>query len=689
MPVEGIYGKLRYKVCLKFLLLYGGEVQVGKSKVTIKEIADMAGVSIATVSHVINRTRYVSPVLVEKIEQIIRDTGYIDKLAEKERKLKVGKNSIVVGIFPNMISAIYRDMASSLQRLMSEQGYQFWILLTNDDPREEQQLMDGLLSNKRIAGILHVPLTDEKSNYKKIIESDIPVVYMERSILGTDIDCVTFEDRKAVFTGTSYLIESGHKNLLFLRDEVESTTREERTKGYLEAMELINRHSSDANIVDINLQWDENKCQQMIQRALRRTMPTAVISSGNRLTLQLLKTIRNIGAQCPEELSVIGFCDKTWAEVVEPPLTTLERDVNSLCVLASNMLFEKIRTGKVSSQERTAKVDLKVRKSTRMLDNGPSGEEAVSPDSIVLTPEEKRRLRNGKFRVAISFHYTGTAWAELHEAGIRAAMEQYGIEIISVMDAHFDSCLQNMQLEGIHIQRPDAVIAIPTNDKDTASKFQELSKVTKLIFISNVPENLEKNSYVTCVSVNEWENGTNAGRLLGEYYKGKKHVKVGMINHDATFYGTRIRDAAAEKILTDNYPNIEILSSKGFGKIENTYQVCKDMLEMHKDLQALYVSWDQPALQAIRALKDIGREDVAIFTTDLDWEIAQHMKNGMVKGLSTQRPYEQGVALALVTAKALVSEEAIPKYVGVRPYVVEPHQLNRAWKDIFHVPMKN
>lgn len=350
------------------------------------------------------------------------------------------------------------------------------------------------------------------------------------------------------------------------------------------------------------------------------------------------------------------------------------------------MLFEKINTGKVITEPRYADVELIVRKSVKMLENGPGGEEAVSPDSIVLTREEKKRLRKGYYRVAISFHYTGTAWAELHEKGIRDELERYGIDVISVMDAHFDSKLQNAQLEGIKLQQPDAVIAIPADDKETSDKFMELSKITKLVFLSNIPENLEKNHYVSCVSVNEWENGTNAGRMMGEYFKEKPSVKAGFLIHGASFYGTGVRDGAAVKVVQENYKNIEIMVVRGFGQIENTYRLCREIMSAYPEVEALYVSWDRPALLAIKALKEMGREDVAVFTTDLDYEIAMRMEEGIVRGLSTQRPYEQGQAVALVAAKSLVSE-GLPKYVGVQPYVVEGKELRHAWKDIFHEPM--
>ena len=144
---------------------------MGKKKVTIKEIADMAGVSIATVSHVINRTRYVSPDLVDKIETLIRETGYQKKIEEKERHLKVGRQSEIVAVIPNIESTIYRDMVVYLKRFVSIQGYQFYIAITDNNLKEEAQVLYGLIQNKKTAGIIHVPVSDVAADYKRLIGS--------------------------------------------------------------------------------------------------------------------------------------------------------------------------------------------------------------------------------------------------------------------------------------------------------------------------------------------------------------------------------------------------------------------------------------------------------------------------------------------------------------------------------------
>ena len=96
------------------------------------------------------------------------------------------------------------------------------------------------------------------------------------------------------------------------------------------------------------------------------------------------------------------------------------------------------------------------------------------------------------------------------------------------------------------------------------------------------------------------------------------------------------------------------------------------------------MTWDRPALEVIRALKDLGRTDVLIITTDLDYEIASYMAHGeFVRGISAQRPYELGEAAALATARALLGETNFI-YISVQPQNVTPLNLSRAWVEITH-----
>ena len=649
---------------------------------TIKEIAAKAGVSIATVSHVINHTRYVSPELVDKIEAIIEESGYSEKIKKKVQKIRSGRSSQIVAVLPNIKSALYCDLCNQLQAYATSQRYQFYTAVSNDNLEEEQSILKNLISSTKTIGIFFSPTSSNPSDYSFLYESGVPFICVERYIYDDTTPRILFDYHAAFQSATSYFFESGHENVLFLVEKADSLAKQEKIDGYEKALLCANRTLSSSCIAEISLYQSYDLISLNIQKSISRYLPTAIITGGNRLTMFLLKALRELGKDCPRDMSIIGFDDMLWCELTAPPLSCIHRDIRQMAELASQALFDRINHLPASPLARYADIHLVLRDSTRIIDNGPLGEQAVSPDSISLSTEEKALLKKSHYRVAVSFHYTGTAWAALHQKGIRDELEQYGIDIISTMDAHFDPALQNMQLESIKMQHPDAVIAIPSDDVETGPAFQELSRMTRLVFLSNVPQNFNRNDYVSCISVNERENGTNTGRMIGEYLKDKTHAKVGFIIHGAMFYGTTERDNYAEKILRESYSNIEITARKGFIQIENAYKVCLEMVTEHPDIQALYVSWDRPALLAIKALKTLNRTDIAVFTTDLDFEIAQEMNQGFVKGLSTQRPYDQGKAVALAVAKSLVSDN-VPKYIGVQPYVVHKKQLKRAWKDIF------
>lgn len=652
-------------------------------KVTIKDVAREAKVSIATVSHVINKTRYVSPDLLDKVNDAIQKTGYIVKTDISGSSLKVGKGSMVNFIVPNLGGTIYSQLIESLSKGLSDRGYLLSVHLSEDDINVERHILTSLLADKRTAGIILSPVSGDSGRYKKVFSSGIPVVCLERTFKNCMVTSVLSDNVNSIYMGTKHLIDSGHERIGIILEDRDLTTVSERLLGYKKALEEARLSLDEELIVMVDL-YNEKNSEDIIFNSYKKSKPTAYIAGGNRLTLTLLTALQNNGLDCPEDISVIGFGDDKWCQLNVPPLTTIKQNAKEMGEIAAQNIVSIIQENKDNKEEIRVSTKLSIRKSTQMIGRGPFGEKATPPEEIILTEEEKLRLRSSNFKVAISFHYCGTAWANLHERGIRDTLAKYGVAVISVTDAHFDPELQIAQLEGLSMQKPDAVIAIPSDDQLTSEKFKELSAKTKLIFMSNIPSGMNKDQYASCVSVNERENGHNAGILLGEYFKDRQNVKVGIIGHGAPFYGTHLRDKVAAVTLTENYPNVEIVANENFYKIDNAYALCKKMLIENPEIEGLYISWDVPALEAIRAIEELNRTDIAIVTFDLDTKITEYMaRNEMVIGLSTQRPYEQGVAVAMAAAKALLGKNGY-KYIGVPPYVVQRKNILRAWKDIMH-----
>lgn len=653
-------------------------------RVTIKELAEIAGVSIATVSHVINKTRYVSPELVEKVENAIRETGYFSKKLEIGKK-RVASKSIIALIIPNLLESMYLKLIKNISDLLIERGYLVSTYCTQDSEELEHNILMRACEDKNIKGIILIPCKTKEKQYNAIIERNIPLVFLEKNIIGKEEDCVTVDNEYAIYNAVKYLIKSGHEKIgLLLSGEKDLSIIKERINGYKRGLLESDLNFNEDNLLLFSV--DEEVSHKIISY-YQAKKPSAIIVCNNFLMLDLLKMMNQLNLKCPEDISIIGFGDEEWYELMNPPITSVSQDIKLMSRYAVERIINKIEKQKIIDGKKYIMTNLCVRKSTQMIGRGPFGERAFSVEDITFSKEEKQKIREGNYKVAISFHYGGTAWQMLHEKGIRETLDKFGITVLSVTDAHFDPELQVTQLEGIGMQQPDAIIAIPSDDTITAPIFKKLSLKTKLIFMSNVPKGLDIEDYVTCVSVNERENGSIAATMMGKYFMEKEEVKVGFITHGASFYGTYLRDMVATQIVCENYSNIQIAEVASFVNIEDCYKICKNMIKKHPDIQGLYVCWDQPALQVIKALEEMKRHDIAIFTYDLDEEIAKYLIQGKyVKGMGTQRPYEQGVAVALATAKALIGKGKF-KYVGVSPYEVQKDNFLRAWKEIMHEPV--
>lgn len=652
---------------------------------TINQIAKEAGVSIATVSHVINKSRYVSPELVERVEEVIKRTGYDKKIKNKGSKLRVGKKSEIAIVIPDLRGTLYSKLISAISSYLSEKGYHPVVYFHNDNTAQEKDIITNILYNNRVAGLIIVPVS-EAEQFDKLIQRRIPFIFLDRVVEIKGVSSVLSDSENGIYKGCNYLLRSGHEEIALIIENGQCSSATGKLKGYRDALDSHKIPFKKELLIEV----DQNSCEdfeEKIKNVWIDYKPTAFLASGNRITLKLLKVLDKLGVEYPTDVSIIGFGDEEWSEIANPSLTMFKQDTKEMAIQGVNLLVRKIDNYLDESSEIKVPMDLSIQQSTQVIGKGPFGEKTVSPEELTISKEDEINLISGNFKVAISFHFGGTAWARLHEKGIRNTLDKYGISIVSVTDAHFDPLLQVAQLEGLRLQQPDAIIAIPVDDEITAKKFHSISKEIKLIFMSNVPEGMTKDQYSSCVSVNERENGQNTALLLGNYFKNEQDVKIGFISHGAQFYGTHLRDAVANEVIRINFPNIEIVNEKHFYQIESTYEVCKEMMLANPEIQGLYISWDRPALEAIQALKELNREDVAIFTFDLDDEIATYLaKEEMVKGISSQRPYQQGVAVGLATAKALLGKDYY-KYIGVQPYVVESKNLLKAWKDIMYEPV--
>lgn len=652
-------------------------------RTTIKDIARLAEVSTATVSHVINKTRFVRPELVEKVLRAIEATDYRQRLEQRKIKLAKQQNRILAIVFPNLVGSVFAYLSEYLIAQFSAMGFLPIVLLSNESVREEKRILTALIGNKNVAGIVLAPICERAGAYDFIKEMDFPFLSIEPSTYESREACIQYGGEEAVYIATNLLAGLEHTEIALFLGAKDKRISSRYLFGYEKALADNGIARSAKRVLHFDPRRKEN-LQRVIYDFYQDQSPTAIVIAETELGQKVVHALNKLGIEYPHDVSVIACGDDIWCELSNPPVTAIDFNIKELGRRACEQMQAMLADSRMEKSLIQIPSSLSMRKSTQMIGKGPFGEKAYSAEDIEISAEEIRRLNEGHYSVAISFHYMGTAWARLHELGIRSTLEKFGISVLSVADAHFDARLQVTQLQGLIMQSPDAIIAIPTDDRLTSEEFKKIARQTRLLFLSHVPEGLDKNDYCSCVSVNERENGTNLAHMIGKYYEGREHVRFAILKHGATFYGTYLRDLVAEQVIRENYPNIDIVASEAFHEIENAAAVSRRIFDAHPQLDGMYVSWDRPALGAIAVLEERGIEAFDLFTCDLDLEIAQYFaRDRYIRALSTQQPFKQGEVMALATAKALLGNLHC-KYITVPPIGVGKQELLTAWKRCFH-----
>lgn len=318
---------------------------------------------------------------------------------------------------------------------------------------------------------------------------------------------------------------------------------------------------------------------------------------------------------------------------------------------------------------------------------GPNGEKPQPASSVSLSEAEMAKIRGMNATAALVFHYSGNDWSQAQINGLKAQFSKMNIKVVAVTDAGFKPEKQVADLETVLAQKPNIIVSIPTDPVSTASAYKAAAaKGVKLVFMDNVPKGMAAGKdYVSVVSADNYGNGVAAAHLMAKAL-GAKGGDVGLVFHAADFFVTKQRYDGFKKTIKDNYPNINIVAEQGIGGPDfagDAEKAAGAILTSKRSVKGIWAVWDVPAEGVISAARAAGRDDLVITTIDLGQNVAIDMaKNGFVKGLGAQRPYDQGVTEALLAGYALLGKTA-PAYVALPALAVTCDNLLASWKTVY------
>ena len=657
---------------------------------TIHDIAKMAGVSTSTVSHVVNRTRYVSPELVSRVEAAIEQLDDLPNFITKKNhnnQIALYKRNLLF-LISERDSEFQYQIERELNEIAMEKGYKIFTSVYDGDYECLEIVKNSLLNSLNFAGVIAFPDENGVLNKDFFRGCDLPIVFLGKEIEGVVSDVIMLDTFDGAYKATRHLIKNGHEHIAFLGSSQDFSTK--RFSGYQKALEDYHIQS-DSQIYFSNLKR-KNEIFNALDKMLNSSIaPTAVIAANGFVLLPLLEYLSTHNIMIPKDLSVVSLNDFSWTSLFSPSITCIDKKpiqiAEKIFYIINKRIEEKIskNADALKCEKIVMPVQLNVRESTCGIGRGPFGEKAENADTLILSETEREIVREKKYTAAISLHYTGKAWMQLLEKGVKKIFDDLGISLIATTDAHFDASLQCKQLESLLFLKPDVLIAIPVDKEETAAAFQKVAKSeTKMVLITNIPEGIGRKDYISCVSVNEHSHGRNMGHGLGEYMLRHNLSHVGLIRHgDRNFYATQQRDDAAEQVILEEFPEISVSGTVDFLSETEVFVKTVDFIKHHPETEALYVSWDGPAMEVLEALVEVKRTDVAVITGDLDYPVAMNMaKGGMIKMLSAQCPYEQGEAIALAAANGLLGKNT-PSFVGIEPVCVTPENLLKSWNHVF------
>jgi DNA-binding LacI/PurR family transcriptional regulator len=334
---------------------------------TIKEVADLAGVSVGTVSHVITGSVHVSESLKLKVEAAIRNLDYHPN--HVARSLKTSRTRTLGIIVPDMTINFFPQIIRGAETAARQRGYSL-IAVNSADSAERQSELLSLLRSQQVEGILLViaAASAPANQMSRMVEAGIPVVCVDRIPEKVPVDSVSVEDLSAAEMAVDHLIAMGYRRIAIVTGPVSLRNEQRRLLGYEKALKRAGIRRSDALIWHGSLRPKDVQvmCRDRLSDTVNR--PDAIFCTNGPTALGALRGLRDCGLRTPDDIGFATFDDLTVDDIFRPGITTVVQPAYEIGSRAAEILLERIEQGKNRTEARLTvrlPATLKVRESSR------------------------------------------------------------------------------------------------------------------------------------------------------------------------------------------------------------------------------------------------------------------------------------------------------------------------------------
>ena len=312
-------------------------------KLTIRQIAKLAGVSRSSVSRVLNNHPNVSPETREQVQTVITQTGYQpDPFA---RSLSSRRSHIIGLVIPLAIRSLFDDpffprLIQGISQGCNTHDYTLSLFLFHSQD-EEEKLFDGMSRNQLLDGVIVTATRTGDTLIPRLLESQVPLVVQGRHedprVSYVDADNVT-----GAATAVTHLLRLGYQRISTVTGPLDSTAAQDRKQGYLDAHRDRGQPVDEALIVSGD--FTQTGGYEAMQRLLPR-QPDAVFVASDTMAMGALQAIRGAGLTVPDDIALVSFDDLPQSTMVDPRLTTVRQPIQRLGALAVKTLIDILQNG--------------------------------------------------------------------------------------------------------------------------------------------------------------------------------------------------------------------------------------------------------------------------------------------------------------------------------------------------------
>jgi LacI family transcriptional regulator len=306
---------------------------------TVRDVAQMAGVSVTTVSRVLRGERYVRPQIRAAVQSAIVELDY--RPSELARQFRAQRSALVGYVVPDISEPFYAAILRGINKQLRPQGFVVAIHDTDERAAAEAEAVSALLDSRAAGMIVASSGPWPRALSERFRATEVPIVAIDNRLESADTDAVYEDNEAGAATLTRHLVEHGHQRVAFVGGIMTESSGAERLAGYRRGLAEAGV-PEDERLVAVG-DWRQESGRLYTLRLLRQPdQPTAILAANYVVALGVMKALRALRLRIPDDVALVAFDDFEVAELLNPPLTALRSNVESIGELAAGLLIEQL-----------------------------------------------------------------------------------------------------------------------------------------------------------------------------------------------------------------------------------------------------------------------------------------------------------------------------------------------------------